>query len=304
MIKILIADKINLTHLPLFPKNKFLVTTFDNIPNSEIIKKYNDYDVLVIRSIRKLNRKFLSKTNFKIIATVSRGTDHIDLAEAKKQKIKVLNIERGNSAAAAEHTLALILAVSKNIIFSNQCVRKNKFTVYDYERFELEGKTIGIIGFGSIGSLVGKYCKALGMEILVNDTNKKVIAKNKNFKFVSLDYLLENSDIITVHIPLENNKNFLSKDKLRKLKPSAILINTSRGEVLDENYFIKILQQRKIKFAALDVFKNEPRINPQFFTLPNVLLTNHIAGKTTESSSKMAEEIFKKIKKELKTKAP
>ncbi|HEX2788661.1 MAG TPA: NAD(P)-dependent oxidoreductase [Ignavibacteria bacterium] len=296
MIKILIADKINLTHLPLFPKNKFHITAFDNIPNSEIIKKYNDYDVLVIRSIRKIGKKFLSKAKFKIIATVSRGTDHIDVAEAKKQKIKVLNIERGNSLAAAEHTLALLLAVSKNIIFSNKCVRENRFTAYDYERFELEGKTIGIIGFGSIGSLVGKYCKALGMKILVNDTDKKVIVKNKNFKFVSLDYLLEASDIITVHIPLENNKNFLSKDKLRKLKPSAILINTSRGEVLDESFLIKLLKAKKIKSAALDVFKNEPLINKQFYGLPNVLLTNHIAGKTTESSSKMTKEIFIRIK--------
>jgi D-3-phosphoglycerate dehydrogenase len=296
MIKVLIADKINLTHLALLSKKKFLITVFDNIPNSEIIKKYNDYDILVIRSIRKLNKNFLSKAKFKIIATVSKGTDHIDLSEAKKRKIKILNTESGNNVSAAEHTLALILAVSKNLIFSNQCVRKNQFSSYDFERFELKKKTIGIIGFGRIGSLVGKYCKALGMKIFVYDIDKKVIARNKKFKFANLNYLLENSDIISIHIPLENNKNFLSKERLSRLRSSAILINTSRGEVLDENHLIKILKEKKIKSAALDVFKNEPRITSKFFNLPDVLLTNHIAGKTTESSSKMTREIFLKIK--------
>lgn len=300
MIKVLIADKINFTHLPLFRKNKFQVTVFDNIPNSQIVRNYNDYDVLIIRSIRKIDKNFLSKTKFKIIATVSKGTDHIDIVEAKKRNMKVLNVQKGNNVAAAEHTLALLLAVSKNLVYSNQCVIRNNFNVYDYERFELQGKTIGIIGFGSIGSLVGKYCKAFGMKILANDIDKKIISKNKKYKFVDLEFLLANSDIITIHIPLENNKNFLSKEKLSLIRSSSIIVNTSRGEVLDENFLMKLLKNKKIRSAALDVFKNEPRINKQFCTLPNVLLTNHIAGKTLESSSKMTKEIFCKIISEFK----
>lgn len=298
MIRILIADKINLTHLSLLPKNKFHVNISENISNQDILKNYNEYDVLIIRSIRKIDKSFISKAGFKIIATVSKGTDHIDITEANKRKIKILNTDKGNSVAAAEHTLALLLAVSKNLVYSNQCVVKNRFEIYDYERFELQAKTIGIIGFGSVGSLVGKYCKALGMKIIANDINtidKKFASKNKKFKFVDINFLLTHSDIVTIHIPLENNKNFLSKEKLSKLKPSAIIVNTSRGEVLDEKFLIKLLKQKKIKFAALDVFKNEPRINREFCKLHNVLLTNHIAGKTYESSSKMTKEIFHKI---------
>lgn len=298
MVKILIADKINSVHLPLFPKNKFHVKISESISNRDILKKYNDYDVLVIRSIRKIDKNFLSKAKFKVIATVSKGTDHIDTSEAAKRKIKILNTDKGNSVSAAEHTLALLLAVSKNLVYSNQCVLKDRFEAYNYERFELQGKTIGIIGFGSVGSLVGKYCKALGMKVLANDIDtidKKIVSKHKKFKFVDINFLLNHSDIITIHIPLENNKNFLSKEKLSKLKPSAIIVNTSRGEVLDENFLIKLLKQKKIKFAALDVFKNEPRINKEFCKLSNVLLTNHIAGKTSESSSKMTKEVFQKI---------
>lgn len=300
MVKVLIADKINSTHLPLFPKNKFHVKISENISNREILKKYNDYDVLVIRSIRKIDKNFLSKAKFKIIATVSKGTDHIDTPEAIKRKIKILNTDKGNSVSAAEHTLALLLAVSKNLVYSNQCVINNRFDIYDYDRFELQGKTIGIIGFGSVGSLVGNYCKALGMKILANEIDKKTISKNKKFKFVDLKFLLAHSDIITIHIPLENNKNFLSKEKLSMLKSSTVIVNTSRGEVLDEKFLIKLLKQKKIKFAALDVFKNEPRINREFCKLSNVLLTNHIAGKTSESSSKMTKEVFQKIISEFK----
>lgn len=297
MKKILIADKIVIKPFESLQKKFFTVIYKPGISNEDILLNYNDSDILIIRSIRKLNSAFLNNCNFKTIATVSRGTDHIDVSSAIKNKIKILHCKNGNADSAAELTLGLLIAVSKNIIYSDSLVRKNKFSNYDFIRCELKNKNIGIIGFGEIGSRVGKFCKILGMNVLVNDINKKLKLRYKTFKFVSLKYLLQNSDFISLHIPAENNYNFFDKNKIELIKKGSSIINTSRGEVIDEFSLIKNLKSGKILSAALDVFKNEPNINKEFFKLKNVILTNHIAGKTPESALKMSIEIADSLKK-------
>ncbi|MBK9331826.1 MAG: hypothetical protein IPM96_05305 [Ignavibacteria bacterium] len=212
------------------------------------------------------------------------------------KKIKVINAEEGNTVSAAEHTLALILNIYKGISISENKIRKNKFSDTGFRRNELAGKTIGIIGFGKVGSKVGKFCKAFGMKVLANDTDRSVIEKNKRFKFVKLKTLLENSDIVTLHIPLNTkNSNFFSEEKFSHLKNDCVFINTSRGGVTDEISLIKILKSKKIRYAGLDVFKNEPLINPEFIRLENTLITNHTAGKTEESRRRISGYIFDKI---------
>ena len=296
MIKILIADEISLDGLKLLPANKYHVKASFGISNRDIINKFGDFDVLVIRSIRKIDRDFLSKSSFKIIATCSKGTDHIDTEFAKTKSIKVINAEDSNNISAAEHTLTLLLCIYKNIIFSDKLVRKNKFSFYGYKRNELYGKSIGIIGFGKVGSYVGKLCSAFGMNVTANDTDGAVRKKNSDFKFKSLNYILKNCEVVSIHIPLtEKNLNFISKDKLKLLKPDCVLLNTSRGKVLDEEFLYKQLKEKKIYFAGLDVMCNEPNVNRKFFDLDNVILTNHIAGKTIESRERISGNIFKSI---------
>lgn len=297
LIKILIADDIDLSPAKLLSRSRFQITVKPGISNSDIIKDFPGHEILVIRSTRKIDKTFLDASSFKIIATCSKGTDHIDCGYARKKKIEIINSENGNSISAAEHTLGMIIAASKNFLLSDALVRKDKFAEYNFERNELDGKTIGIIGFGNVGSTVGRYCKALNMKVVASDISKKVREAHHNVRFQSIKYLLKYSDIISVHIPLTTkNHNYLNSEKLSLLKKSAILINTSRGEVLDEKYLIKILSQNRLRFAALDVFKDEPQINSAFYKLKNVFLTNHTAGKTFESRRKMAEEIFLKLK--------
>lgn len=298
MKKILIADKIVLKPFESLQKKFFYVIYKPGISNEDILRNYNDCDILIIRSVRKLNSTFLNNCGIKTIATVSRGTDHIDVSTASKNKIKILHCRNGNADSAAEMTLALILSLSKNIIHSDSITKKNNFLNYDFFRCELKNKTIGIIGFGEIGSRVGKLCKSFGMKILVHDINKKLKSKYKSFKFVNLYFLLSHSDYITLHIPAENNLNFFDESKMRHLKKNVVLVNTSRGEVIDESSLIKNLKSGKIFSAALDVFKNEPNINKEFLKLKNVILTNHIAGKTPESALKMSIEIADSIKKQ------
>jgi len=299
MIKILIADEIDIGGLKKLSANKFSTKIEFGISNSEIVKNYNDFDVLVIRSVRKIDKDFIDKTNFKLIATCSKGTDHIDLDFARKKKIKVINADEGNHISAAEHTLGLILSIYKKINFSDRLVRENKFKFYDFERNELYGKNIGIVGFGKVGSYVGNLCKAFGMNVYANDIDEHVRFKNKNFNFRSLNFLLKKADIVSIHVPLnKKNYRFISKEKLILLGSNSVLINTSRGDIIDEKYLFKILKNKKIKFAGLDVFSNEPNVYKGFATLENVVLTNHIAGKTIESRRKISDSIFEQIDKQ------
>ncbi|MCB0726419.1 MAG: hypothetical protein KDD00_03095 [Ignavibacteriae bacterium] len=296
-LKILIADEIDTAGLKQLPKNKFNAELRFGISNSEIISKYSSYDILVIRSIRKIDRKFIEDTNFKVIATCSKGTDHIDTEFAGKKKIIILNADDSNNISAAEHTLGLLIASEKKILLSDNLVRKGKFKFYDFERNELKDKKIGIIGFGKVGSYVGKLSEAFGMKVYANDTDKNVRAKYKKTEFKSLNFLLRNCDIVTVHIPLsKKNYKFISKEKLNLLKEDTLFVNTSRGDVVDERHLIDLLRKKKINFAALDVFNNEPFINKELTGLDNVILTNHIAGKTIQSRRKISENIFFQIK--------
>lgn len=296
-IKVLIADKTNLCGTKYLPENKFYIEYNINLSNSEILKKYGDFDVLVIRSVRKIGKDFLEKCNFKMIASCTKGLDHVDLKAADKCNIKIINSETGNVVSAAEHTFGLILEISKKINFSDKLVRKNKFSFYDYKRMELRGKKIGIIGFGKVGSRVAKYADAFEMVVYANDIDIKVRKNNPKYEFKPLNYILRNSDIVTVHIPLNGgNVNFISGEKMKLLTDNTIFINTSRGEVIEEKALIKLLQAQKIYYAGLDVFKNEPKIDKMFYKLENVVLTNHIAGKTYESSKYISKDIFMQVK--------
>lgn len=295
-VKVVIVDKINLDSLNLFNKNKFEVVTDFGINNGEILKKYSGFDVLLIRSVRVIDKKFISNCNFKVIATCSKGFDNIDVGAAMKRKISVLNCEKGNSISAAEHTMGLILTAIKNIMLSDKLVREGKFLEYNYKRSELSGKKIGIIGYGNVGSYVGKLCRAFGMKVYANDIDKKVVVKYPKVEFKSLDFILKNCDIFTVHIPLnQKNFHFFDRRKLDMMNVNSILINTSRGNVLDEKELLRKLKRNELRYVCLDVFENEPSPKADFFRYNNTTLTNHIAGKTDESSVKMAKEIFVKI---------
>lgn len=299
-IKVVIVDKINLDSLNVFNKNKFEVVVDFGVTgllsNEDILKKYSDFDALIIRSVRTIDKKFIAKCNFKVIATCSRGFDNIDVTAAKKKKIAVMNIEKGNAISAAEHTLALILSAMKNIPYSDKLVRSNKFLDYDYKRSEMLGKKIGIIGYGNVGSYVGKLCKAFGMKVYVNDTDKKVAEKYPKIDFKPLNFLLKNCDIITIHIPLsERNFHFFHRRNMDLLRADCVLINTSRGGIIDERELLRKLNRKELRYVCLDVFEKEPSPNAEFFRYKNTILTNHIAGKTIESSLKMAKEIFLKV---------
>ena len=298
-VKILIADKIDISHLDILNKSNFQISIKIGMSNTQLLNySYGKkFKVLLIKSKRIIDKVFLSRCDFRLIGTASKGLDHIDTDYATKRSIAIINSETGNTLSAAEHTLALILDSVKKIHFADKLVRQGQFPNTNYERRTLSGKKIGIIGTGKVGLLVAKFAKVFNMDIIANDIDPKVINKNKDLNYYDIEYLLKNSDIITVHIPMcENNREFIDKKSIDIMRKNVIFVNTSRGNVVDEKYLVQKLKTEKLFFAALDVFWNEPNVNKELFGLKNVLLTNHVAGKTLEGEQGIGNELFMQVK--------
>ncbi|MBC8484698.1 MAG: hypothetical protein H8D45_01490 [Bacteroidetes bacterium] len=296
-INILIADSIDLSNIKILDKKRFSVNIKLGIANSEILQSRISYNALIIRSTRIIDKAILSRCGLDLVATCSKGVDHIDVDYAKKKGIKIINCISGNHISAAEHTLGLILEIYKRISYSDALIRQGNFSIIDFERRELAGKKIGIIGVGKVGSHVAKLSEAFGLKIFANDIDKEARIKTSHLQFKSLIYILKHCDIIALHIPIDKkNYNFISKDKLDLISEKSIFINTSRGRIINEKHLTRLLKRKRIAFAGLDVFYNEPDINKEFFKLENVILTNHSAGKTIESRNRIAKDILMQVR--------
>lgn len=312
-IFIFIADEIHISGLSYLKKKGFTVIRSYELSNSELLylmSGFNDLtkepSVLIIRSVRKIDKHFIDKlissTPVRLICTASSGFDNIDTGYCIKKGIDVLNVPKGNYVSAAEHTLGLILAIAKNIWRANYDMKRRIYNSSRYQNFELMGKTIGIIGVGKVGSHVAKIARGFQMNILGNDIDRSLLAKYKWIKFVALNKLLRDSSVITVHTPLDDStRDLIGSKELKMLMKDAILINCARGGIVNEKALIKVLEEKKIYYSGIDVFVNEPDINPKFFKLQNVIRTPHLAGKTYESririSTQLAEYILAYFKK-------
>ncbi len=224
------------------------------------------YDIVSVFIYSKLNKDVLRKIkNLKLIATRSTGFDHIDLEECKKRKIKVCNVPFYGENTVAEHTFALILALSRNIHKSYVRTLRSDFSIEGLKGFDLKGKTIGVIGAGHIGLHVIRIAKGFGMNVLAFDLNRNnFIAEVLGFRYVSMDFLLRNSDIITLHVPENKHTHHLiNRDAFEKMKKGAIIINTSRGGVIDTEALIDALNSHKIAGAGLDVLEGEELIKEE-----------------------------------------
>lgn len=296
---IFIADEFHRSGLDLLKKD-FAVINLRGLSNhaliSRIVKKPRSKDktsALIIRSTRRLGaaeiRKIASESNIRLICTVSSGFDNIDISACRKHNIDVLNTPHGNTVSAGEFTFALILALSKNLISANSEMKSGIFSNSNVKNFELLGKTLGVIGVGRVGGYTARLGKAFGMKIIGNDIDPKVRQKNKWIKFFPLNYLLANSDVITLHVPLDDStRNLIYGGNLKLLKKDSLLINCSRGGTVNEKSLIRALKNGKIRYGGIDVFRSEPGFDKGFTKLENVILTPHLAGKTVESRSRMS----------------
>ena len=254
--------------------------------------KGQNYDALFCLLTDKIDGEVMDAfgPQLKIIANMAVGFDNIDIEEVKKRGIMVTNTPDVLTDTVAEHTFALMLAIAHRIVEADKFTRAGKYNGWAPMLLlggDLSGKTLGVVGLGRIGSRVAYHAaKGFGMKVLYYD-----IKRNEEFSatYTSLEDLLKQSDFVSIHVPfLESAHHLINAENLKLMKPTAYLINTSRGPIIDEAALAEALSNKIIKGAALDVFEFEPKITPELLKLDNIILTPHIASATEETRSKMS----------------
>jgi glycerate dehydrogenase len=269
------------------------ITKYDASSNEEILARVKDQNVIITKEL-PIGRDLISQfpPSVKLICEAGTGYNNIDIAAAREKNIAVCNVPGYSSEAVAQLVITLMLNLSSSITLQQLMLeRKNfdNFTKYlMVPHFELQGKILGVIGAGSIGQQVIKVARALGMNILAYNRTPKTW-DDPHVQSVSLEELLKKSDFVTLHCPLTpHTKHLINKDTLNLMKPSAYIINTSRGAIVKETDLIEALQNKKIAGAALDVQEQEPpELDNPLFAMDNVMLTPHIGWKTFESRQRL-----------------
>ncbi len=263
----------------------------------DLVYHIKDCEIVVIRSATKLTKEVLDKAEqLKIIARCGVGIDNVDLDFAKSKNIFVTNSPSANLISVVELTVALIISASRKLSLADSNLKKGEWNRSEFLGYELYGKTLGIVGFGKAGRLVAERMKSFGMSIVFYDPY--VTDWNGSEESIELDDLLRTADVVSIHvIKTKDTENLISKDMLNLLKPSSIIVNTSRGGVLDEDYLFELLESEKIFGAGLDVYSNEPPENVDRYNGLNLVTTPHIGASTNEAQLKAGLETVENIKK-------
>ena len=263
-------------------------------------EKIKEVDCIVIRSATKIRRELIDEAikggKLKLIIRGGVGLDNIDVQYAEQNGIKVRNTPNASSSSVAEIILAHMFSLARFLNQSNITMKAGLWKKKEYVGVELEGKTLGIIGMGRIGSELAKKCTALGMKIIYFDL-MDIKNIDNNYRKVEFDELLRESDFISINI--SGTKSIIGSEELKKVKKGAFIINTSRGKALDEDAIITSLNDGTLGGVGLDVFLEEPSKNLELIKHPKVSLTPHIGASTKEAQMKIGEEVINIIKEEM-----
>ncbi|MFN3654258.1 MAG: 2-hydroxyacid dehydrogenase [Candidatus Nitrosotenuis sp.] len=268
------------------------------MPQRLLKEKIKDVDGLVCFPYDVIDKEILDVAkNLKVISTYSVGYDHIDLAEAKLRGIKIGYTPVVLTNATADLTIALMVDLMRRVTEGDRLIRAGKWSVifgaYDYVGMDLEGKTLGIFGMGRIGQAVAKRANAFGMRIIYHSRNRlsRSLENKLHAKYVNFDELIRKSDVLSIHVPYKKETAKIINIKIfKKMKKSALLVNTARGKIVNESDLIRALRSKLIAGAALDVFEREPldKHSP-LIKMENVVLAPHIGSSTAETRAKMAQ---------------
>ncbi len=305
-MKILISDKLQEEGIKIFQDNGFEVVKNFKITPDELKQEIALYDAVVIRSRTKLTADILENAeNLKAIGRAGVGLDNVDLKKAEGLKIKVFNTPEAPSVSVAELTLGLLLSLIRHIARANQTMHSGEWCKSDYMGNTLEGKKAGLIGFGHIGQEVAKRMAAFNMKIGIFDILPELKEKAKSLGYHvydSIDELVKDVRVITLHIPaLPSTENTINRERLNLMNENTLIVNTARGALIDEAALVDALKNKKIKGAALDVYREEPLKNMDLCGIEdNLVLTPHIGSSTKETqldaSTMVAEKIVKYLK--------
>lgn len=295
--KILLCENIHQSAKENFIKEGFEVDLIDYAPSEdELLEKLPNYDAIGIRSKTKLTKKVLEESShLVVIGCFCIGTNQVDLVTAKRMAIPVFNAPHSNTRSVAELVISHIVALARKIPEISAKAHKGIWQKSAVGSFEIRNKTLGIIGYGHIGTQVSILAEAMGMNVLYYDITKK-LALGKS-RFMELDKLLKQSDFVTLHVPeTDLTKYMFNKEQLLKMKKGGYLINASRGTVVNIEDLVFVMKEGHLGGCAIDVFPSEPSSNKEKFESPlqgieNVILTPHIGGSTIEAQVNIGHEV-------------
>lgn len=301
MFKILISDKLEQEGLDILTaEGSFQVDCKFGLSAADLKKAIKDYDALIVRSGTQVTADIIEAADkLKVIGRAGVGLDNVDLDAATQKGIVVMNTPSGNTTSTAEHTMSLVLALSRNIPQAVASLRGGKWERSKFTGVELYGKTLGIIGLGRIGSTVAKMAQGFGMKTIGYDPflSAEIAAKN-GIQLTELETIYKTADYITVHIPkTDETTNMIGAAQIALMKKSARLINCARGGIIDEQALVQALKDKRIAGAALDVYEVEPPdFSSELLKLENCVTTPHLGASTSEAQVNVAIEIAQAVK--------
>ena len=299
-MKVIVSDPISNDGIEILTKNGIDVVNISNKDINDCLQHINNANGWIIRSGTTINEKIINQApNLSVIGRAGVGIDNIDIIQATRKGIVVMNTPDSNTISAAEHTMALILSLSRNINLGHYDIMNGKWNRNKFIGSELFNKSLGIIGLGKIGKAVMRRSLAFNMKVYGYDPYlSEEHFGDDDINIVDLDYLISNSDYITLYMPLtKDTKGLFDYNKLSKMKQSARIINVARGGIINEHDLSKLLKENKIAGAAIDVFESEPISNDNPLTsAPNIILTPHLGASTKEAKDSVSVSICNQVK--------
>jgi D-3-phosphoglycerate dehydrogenase len=298
--RVLVSDKLSETAVQIF-RDRGIDVTFDpsvGKDKDKLLEVIGQYDGLAIRSATKVTAKMLeAATNLKVIGRAGIGVDNVDIPAASKKGVIVMNTPFGNSITTAEHAIAMMFSVARQIPEANASTHAGLWEKSRFMGVELTGKTLGVVGAGNIGSIVCDRAHGLKMKVVAYDPFlSEERADHLGVTKVDLEELWARSDFITFHVPLtEKTRNILSAEAIAKLKPGVRIINCARGGLVDEAALAEAIKSGHVAGAAFDVFAVEPATESPLFNLPNVVVTPHLGASTTEAQENVALQVAEQM---------
>jgi D-3-phosphoglycerate dehydrogenase len=300
-MKILISDKLEEEAIKIFYEKDFDVVKNFTISAEELKKEIKNYHGIIIRSRTKLTADILENAKeLKVIGRAGVGLDNVDIKKAEQLKIKVLNTPEAPSVSVAEFTIGLIISLMRHITKADKTMHCGQWCKNDYMGAELRGKNVGIIGFGNIGQAVAKRLEAFETQIGVYDIDPNILEKAKKFSYKiypSIEELAKNAQIILLHVPANaKTQNMINEKIIKLMRKDALVVNTARGNLIDEKALLAALKNKQIGGAALDVYREEPLKDLDICNCEdNLILTPHIGSQTEETQTQASIMIVEKV---------
>ena len=299
MLKVLLLDGIDPAGVAIIQQSKSIEPiVHDKISRDKLLEIAGDADGIIVRSGTAIDRELMRKAkSLKVVGRAGVGVDNVDLDAATEFGILVMNSPGGSTTTTAEHTVAMLFALARNIPQAYRTLKSHQWEKNKFKGVELAGKTLGVIGLGRIGSEVARKCQAMGMHVLAFDPFINPDAHlSSGFDLVDIQQIFRDSDFITVHVPLtDETRDIINKDAIARMKDGVRLLNCARGGIINEPDLYAALKSGKVAGAALDVFDQEPNTDSPLLELDSFIATPHLGASTVEAQRKVSEDICRQV---------